>query len=48
MEQNIFLEQYFKIILYLYLLKNIFNILVALFGFIRGNLMEYEKKTLKI
>ena len=28
-------------------LKNIFNVLVALLGLFRGNLMEYQKKLLK-
>ena len=47
MEQNIFLEEYFKIILYLYKLKSALNILVVLPGLIRGNLMECWKKILK-
>ena len=37
-----------QIILYLYQLKNSLNILVILLGFIRGNLMECQKKILKI
>ena len=40
MEQNIFLQEYLKIIQYLYLLKNTLNILVALLGLICGNLRE--------
>ena len=48
MEQNKFLEEYFKIIQYLYQLKNTLNILVELLGSIRGNLMEFQKKILKI
>ena len=40
MEQNIFLQEYLKIIKYLYLLKNTLNILVALLGLICGNLRE--------
>ena len=48
MEQNIFLQEYFKIIWYLHQLKNTLNILVALLGFIHGNLMECQKKILKI
>ena len=42
MEQNIFLQEYFKVIYYLYQLKNIFNILVALLGLIRRNLLECQ------
>ena len=38
---------YFKIIQYLYQLKNTLNILVALLESIRGNLMEYQEKILK-
>ena len=48
MEQNIFLQEYFKIIYYLYQLKNTLNILVALLGLKRENLMECQKKILKI
>ena len=48
MEQNIFPQEYFKIIYYLYQPKNTLNILVALLGFNRGNLMECQKKVLKI
>ena len=40
MEQNIFLQEYLKIIQYLYLLKNTLNILVALLGLICENLRE--------
>ena len=43
MEQNIFLEEYFKIIKYLYNLKNALNILVALLGLNSGNLMECQE-----
>ena len=43
MEQNIFLEEYFKIIQYLYNLKNALNILVALLGLNSGNLMECQE-----
>ena len=48
MVQNIFLQEYFKIILYLYQLKATLNILMRLLEFIRGNLMECQKKVLKI
>ena len=48
MEQHIFIQKYYKIILYLYQLKNILNILVALLEFIRRNLIECQKKLLKI
>ena len=44
MESSIFLPQYLKIIQYVYQLKKMLTILVALFKFIRGNLMEYQKK----
>ena len=37
MEKNIFPEEYFKIIKYLYKLKNTLNISVALIGYNRGN-----------
>ena len=47
MEQNIFRE-YFKIILYLYQLKNTLNTLVTTLGLTCGNLMECQKKILKI
>ena len=47
MEQNIFLQGYFKIILYLYHLKNSLNILVALLKLTHWDLMEHEKKILK-
>ena len=48
MGQNIFLQEYFKIILCQ--LKNILNILVTplRFELICGNLMEFQKKILKI
>ena len=42
MEQNIFLQEYFKIIYYFYQLKNTLNILVALLGLIYGTLMSEE------
>ena len=48
MEQNIFLQEYFKIIKYLYQLKNTLNVLLALLGLIRGNPVECQKKMLKI
>ena len=48
MEQNISIQEYYKIILYLCQLKNTLNILVALLQFICGNLMECQKKILKI
>ena len=48
MEQNIYNQEYYKIILHLYRIKNTLNILVALLKFIRGNLMECLKKLLKI
>ena len=38
MEQNIFIKEYFKIIWYLYQLKNTLNILVAVLGLNCGNL----------
>ena len=44
MEQNVFLLEYFKIVLYLYHLKGTLNILVALLRLNRGNLMECQKK----
>ena len=47
MEQNNFLQEYFKITLCLQQLKDTLNILVALLGVIRENLIEYQKKTLK-
>ena len=47
MEQNIFLQEYYKIIQYLYQLKDTLKILVALLRLIRGNLMECQKKILK-
>ena len=46
MTQNISFQEYYKIILYLYKLKNTLNILVALLAFIGGNLMECQKKVL--
>ena len=45
MEGNIFVQEYFNFILYLY---HTLNILLALLGLIRGNLMEGQKKILKI
>ena len=47
MEQNTFRQEYFKIIQYLYQLKNTLNNLVALLGLNHENLMEYQKKILK-
>ena len=47
MVQNIS-QKYYKIVLYLHQLKNILNILMALLEFTCGNLMEYQKKILKI
>ena len=46
-EQNIFLQEKRKIVYYLYQLKNTLNILVAVFGLIRGNLMECRKKKIE-
>ena len=40
MKENVFIYEYFKIIWYLHQLKNTLNILVALLGLTRGNLME--------
>ena len=49
MEQNIFLQECFKIILYLHQRKqNAVNISGALLGLICRNLMEFQKKMLKI
>ena len=48
MEQNIFLQEYFKIIKYLYQIKNTLNVLVASLGLIRENLMQCLKKIMKI
>ena len=48
MEQNNFLQEYFKIIKYLYQIKNTLNILLALLGLNRGNLMKFQKKVSKI
>ena len=47
MEQNNFLQEHFKITLCLQQLKDTLNILVALLGVIRENLIEYQKKTSK-
>ena len=47
MKQNIFLYEYLKIILYLYQLKNSINILLALLGMNRENLMENLKNVLE-
>ena len=47
MEQNFFLEEYLKFIKHLYQLKNTLNILVAVLGLIRENLMESQRKILK-
>ena len=48
MAQNIFLQEYYKTIYYLYQLINALNFLVAQLRFIPGNLMECQKKELKI
>ena len=48
MEQNMSIQEYYEIILYLYQLEITLNILVALLEFIRGNLMEFQKKLLEI
>ena len=48
MEQNISIQEYYKIILYLYQLRNTLNISVALLKFIREDLMECQKKVLRI
>ena len=48
MEQNVAFQKYFKIIEYLLQLKNTLNILLALLGLIRRNLMECKKTILKI
>ena len=47
MKQNIYLQEYFKIIVFMPA-KNTLNLLVALLRLIRGNVMEYQKKILKI
>ena len=47
MEQNIFLEKYFKTIYYLYKPKNTLNILMTLLELTRGYLLQYQKKMLK-
>ena len=46
--QNISIQEYYKIILHLYQLRNKLNVLVALLGFTCRNLMECQKKILKI
>ena len=43
-----FFHEYFKIIQYLYQLKNTLNIFMPLLEFIRGNRTECQKKVLKI
>ena len=48
MEYHIFIEEYYKIILYLYQLKNILDILMAIPEFIRGNLIESQIEVLKM
>ena len=48
MEPNISIQEYFKIIYYLYHLKRISNILMVLLRLIRGNLMEFLKTILRI
>ena len=45
MEQNIFIQKYYKIILYLNQLKYTLNNFMLLLEFIRGNLMKCQKKT---
>ena len=45
MKRIILLQEYFKIIKYLYQLKSTLNLLLALLGLNRGNLMQ---KILKI
>ena len=45
--RNIFLYKYFKIIYYLCQLKDTLNILLAVHGLNRGNLMEFQEKILK-
>ena len=47
MERNISFQEYYKIILYLYQLKNTLNILVSQLKFISGNLTECQKKTIE-
>ena len=48
MDLDVSIDKYYKIILYLYQLKNTLNILVRLLGFICENLMECQRKILKI
>ena len=48
MEQKNFLQECFEIIYYLYQLKNTLNVLVALPGLNSGNVMEFQKKILKL
>ena len=48
MAQNVFNEGYYKIMLYLYQVKSILNIFMALPKFIRGNTKECLKRILKI
>ena len=45
MEQNIFIQKYYKIILYLNQLRYTLNSFMLLLEFIRGNLMKCQKKT---
>ena len=47
MERNIFLQECFKIIQYLYQLKSTLNIYVALHRLILGNLIECQKKNIE-
>ena len=44
MEQNISIQEYYKIILYLYQLKKPLNIFLALLKFICGSLMNVKRK----
>ena len=48
MEQSISIQEYYKIILNLYQLKNTLNVLVALHKFVPENVRECQKKILKI
>ena len=47
MKQNISIQGYFKIIQYLYQLKNLLSILVTLLRLIHGNIMKCQKKIFK-
>ena len=48
MTHNTCIQDYYKIILYLYQLQNTFNIFMTNIQIICGNLMEGQKKVLKI